>query len=494
MNSIDFYARKRSAPGTKISHATVTVYYPPGQTVTKATIFSDSNYPPTPKGNPFQTDDRGEGFFFAVDGAYDVQISGGTPSVDATYSTRYTLGDQAVMDVIPDGTTNLLSRIQSALYTMSDRGGGAVRLPSQGTYYLGAAALGLVVPGNVSFNGTGRDCLLTYDGNGSAVTFDSPSFMSYGNLLIGTTHLDANGVTIGPDALYSTFMSLNCFTTKGGLGTGQGVNFDNRNGIASNNSGWLTLTSCDMAGYKYGYRFNSANFQARTWTEVNFQTCTATGRFGSPQAGSCGVYFDDLTDGAGTVAMGGSIESFDYGIYVAAAVNAHGGTFIMGFEGNNHISFFDPRYFDGQIQPLYGGGQIDNVRSKGAGLPWWWNQWVGGSPQTFESYYAPRWVVYDDSGQPNEIVFYHGDSINAGGSPNRGFAFTVKDFNAGAPQNTYVDVSGQKLMWGSGPPVAGTHTRGSVVLNSNMASGQPQGWGCTAAGTPGTWEALPNLA
>lgn len=42
-------------------------------------------------------------------------------------------------------------------------------------------------------------------------------------------------------------------------------------------------------------------------------------------------------------------------------------------------------------------------------------------------------------------------------------------------------------------PVSGTWRRGDRVYNANIASGQPQGWVCTTAGTPGTWTALPNL-
>ena len=35
---------------------------------------------------------------------------------------------------------------------------------------------------------------------------------------------------------------------------------------------------------------------------------------------------------------------------------------------------------------------------------------------------------------------------------------------------------------------------GDVVFNANAASGGPAGWMCTAAGNPGTWKAMANLA
>jgi hypothetical protein len=42
-------------------------------------------------------------------------------------------------------------------------------------------------------------------------------------------------------------------------------------------------------------------------------------------------------------------------------------------------------------------------------------------------------------------------------------------------------------------PVAGTWAVGDRVLKSNPAIGQPKGWVCTVAGTPGTWVSEGNL-
>lgn len=47
--------------------------------------------------------------------------------------------------------------------------------------------------------------------------------------------------------------------------------------------------------------------------------------------------------------------------------------------------------------------------------------------------------------------------------------------------------------WGTAAPTTGTWNQGDVVLNRQAAIGSPQGWRCTAAGTPGTWVAMPNL-
>ncbi len=45
-----------------------------------------------------------------------------------------------------------------------------------------------------------------------------------------------------------------------------------------------------------------------------------------------------------------------------------------------------------------------------------------------------------------------------------------------------------------GAPSVGTYTVGQIVYNATPAAGQPMGWMCTVAGTPGTWKAMANLA
>ncbi len=48
-------------------------------------------------------------------------------------------------------------------------------------------------------------------------------------------------------------------------------------------------------------------------------------------------------------------------------------------------------------------------------------------------------------------------------------------------------------LYGNTAPVAGTYRRGEKVKNIRSVVGQPVGWECTVAGTPGTWVALANL-
>lgn len=50
----------------------------------------------------------------------------------------------------------------------------------------------------------------------------------------------------------------------------------------------------------------------------------------------------------------------------------------------------------------------------------------------------------------------------------------------------------RNMTYGTAPPTTGARGRGDIVWNSNVSSGQPMGWGCSVAGTPGTWIAGPN--
>jgi hypothetical protein len=47
--------------------------------------------------------------------------------------------------------------------------------------------------------------------------------------------------------------------------------------------------------------------------------------------------------------------------------------------------------------------------------------------------------------------------------------------------------------WGTAAPTLLTHQVGDTVWNSAPAVGQPIGWKCTTAGSPGTWTAMANL-
>lgn len=83
MNRTQGFTRLLSDPGKLVSHATVTVYV--AGTTRLATIYADNAVPPTPRANPFTSDSHGYWFFYAAPGRYDVQLSGGSPSIPTPY-------------------------------------------------------------------------------------------------------------------------------------------------------------------------------------------------------------------------------------------------------------------------------------------------------------------------------------------------------------------------------------------------------------------------
>jgi hypothetical protein len=81
-----------SSPKVQASYPTcsVTVYL--AGTVTKATLYSDNLASPTSLANPFNASNLGYWFFYAANGRYDVQISGGG------LATPFTFGDITLLD------------------------------------------------------------------------------------------------------------------------------------------------------------------------------------------------------------------------------------------------------------------------------------------------------------------------------------------------------------------------------------------------------------
>lgn len=84
MQKLAGYSQIQST-GARVASATITVYQT--GTLTLATIYADNLA--TPLSNPFTSDANGLWMFYAANGRYDVQISGGSPII----SPAYTLSD-----------------------------------------------------------------------------------------------------------------------------------------------------------------------------------------------------------------------------------------------------------------------------------------------------------------------------------------------------------------------------------------------------------------
>jgi hypothetical protein len=52
---------------------------------------------------------------------------------------------------------------------------------------------------------------------------------------------------------------------------------------------------------------------------------------------------------------------------------------------------------------------------------------------------------------------------------------------------------GQKQVLATAAPTTSTWAVGDICVNSTPVVGQPKGWSCTVAGTPGTWVSQGNL-
>lgn len=52
----------------------------------------------------------------------------------------------------------------------------------------------------------------------------------------------------------------------------------------------------------------------------------------------------------------------------------------------------------------------------------------------------------------------------------------------------------RRIVYSAAAPTTGAWLQGEIAINTVPASGQPIGWGCSVAGTPGTWIAMANYA
>jgi hypothetical protein len=66
-------------------------------------------------------------------------------------------------------------------------------------------------------------------------------------------------------------------------------------------------------------------------------------------------------------------------------------------------------------------------------------------------------------------------------------------YNGGGTYRLPDNSLSRNIIWLAAAPSAGTWAVGDIVFNSTPSVGQPKGWQCTAAGTPGTWVSMGNL-
>jgi hypothetical protein len=264
-------------------------------------------------------------------------------------------------------------------------------------------------------------------------------------------------------------------------------------------SGGIEISTSYAIQFLCGIFMDGLNVNTNTWTTVSIYNFWTVG-YPGPRAGSRGVYMSNRCNGIGTCMYGGTIEQFEYGIYVDD--NSFGGVFNTDLEGNTYNSYLGDT-FSGAINSAFG-SSISRYRNGKAGVIWNNVDLTSGFGPRQENYYTPFYMVYTGDGAPQAIYFYrNAASITAGGALDANrvkFAIGMGQNGVNGidtdPNNHYIEIGNRSIHFDSQSPATTggkAWTKGSICYNSNATVGQPTGWMCTVAGTPGTWVAMANL-
>lgn len=226
---------------------------------------------------------------------------------------------------IEDGVTNDSGAILATIAAVVAQGGGTVLLGPH-TYYLGTTTL--VIPDTVNLIGVGYGTTITYAGTGSAIRLSGAQFATVGHFIVRTTLDAGTAIEAGTATRQSLLTHIAAVGPTTLTNTGSGFYLNAISGF----SGGLTIYNCNVTGYKFGVKFTSVNLSTDTWTAVDITSLWAVGRGAGVVAGSCGISFDALTNGIGTIWRGGTIEFFATGI--KHVTGGAGGTIECDLESN----------------------------------------------------------------------------------------------------------------------------------------------------------------
>jgi hypothetical protein len=403
---------------------------------------------------------------------------------------------------ISDVTSNTASlnvavAVQAAI-TAATAAKRVLRLPA-GTYRLEAT---LTISGNNWLIGDGKDGTKLDCRHGSSCIIASAWGGRIAALSIYTYEVDSNAIQAGNnsrncciDAVYLDATAI------GATNDAAGIYLYEPDGF----SGGITISNSYAIQFKYGILMDGVNLSTATWTSVSIYNFWTVGyrSGGIPRVGTRGIYMSANTNGIGTCMYGGTIEQFEYAIYVADG--SYGGVFETDMEANTN-EYYLGNTFQGHITSAFG---VPNI-SRTSNIPteiWEYKELIGGTGPKQENYYAPSWLVYDGGGVVQKVNYYRNDvSVIDGGALQANatkFAFGLGQTgslgSAAHPSDHYVQVSNSKLHWGSDSPSARSGAQivawiqGDVCYNLSATVGQPIGWMCTVSGTPGTWVPMANL-
>ena len=373
-----------------------------------------------------------------------------------------------------------------------------LRLPA-GTYRLEAT---LTISGNNWLIGDGKDGTKLQCRHGASCIIASAWGGRIAALSIYTYQIGSNAIQAGNNSRNCSIDAVYLDATAIGATTlGAGIYLYEPDGF----SGGITISNSYAIQFKYGILMDGLNLSTATWTTVSIYNFWAVGILsgGIPRVGTYGIYMSALTNGIGTCMYGGTLEQFEYAIYVADG--SYGGVFETDMEGNTN-EYYIGNNFQGHITSAFGVPNILRTSNTPTQI-WEYKELIGGFGPKQENYFSPSWLVYEGSGAVQKVNYYRNDvSVIDGGALQANatkFAFGLGQsgsFGSSVhPSDHYVQVSNSKLHWGSDIPSARTGsqlvawTRGDVCYNLSATVGQPIGWMCTVAGTPGTWVAMANL-
>jgi hypothetical protein len=239
---------------------------------------------------------------------------------------------------------------------------------------------------------------------------------------------------------------------------------------AKNNDGWGVREWSFLGNYHYGH--HSESNLAGCYTSRNGSRLTGsyaedgvggTAQWGGILDGST-ITLHNTTAGSGSAGQA-PILNFEYANGPRGLRNDNGG--FIGLRGNTqaHIGTED--------------GTIVSGRHTNNTTPFRIGVYQGTNSEDV----AFRW-----GSSSNNLMRFQGPSTTwtFGRSGPVGESLNITGFWLGLNANARFRTTG------TAAPTTGTWARGDIVENINITSGQPMGWGCSVAGTPGTWIAMPN--
>jgi hypothetical protein len=318
-----------------------------------------------------------------------------------------------------------------------------------------------------------------------------------------------NGVEAGEDSRNCVMSNLYLQVRGAYLATttGSGIYLNTGDDVTTTFSGGLKIDTCYALAFKYGLRLRGKTpLSDNTWTTVNVYNSWFVGKT-TPIGGSAGIYVNAGSNGIGSCMIGGSIESYDYGMYVENGASSFSIQDTL-IEGYATAPYFVGNTWSGSISEGRTYPRLSRAANSST-IYWEQNQLLTGEGPINETYYSTKYVLTSGNepvaGNTAWTTYHNASLIDGNPVGTYGLKFQVGiglgSANGAAvhPSQHYIRLGDSKLHWGNESPSARAGAQivawnqGDICYNLSVAIGQPKGWVCTVAGTPGTWVSMGNL-